>query len=131
MKLLGLFLMAVTATVFVSQDAFALRMANQQKRIQQGQVSGQLTKVEARELRHQGQAIKLKRRELKADGKLGVQDRLELRKMRKERSQNIYDLKHNEVTKQSVQCQKAKEKARSMRFSSPDGLQNYLAKNGC
>jgi hypothetical protein len=131
MKLLGLFLVAVTATVFISSDAHALRMRNQQKRIENGRESGQLTKVEARELRLQGKAIKIKRQELKADGKLDVQDRLELRKLRKERSQNIRKLKHNDVTKQSAQCQRAKEKAKSMRFSSPDGLQNYLAKNGC
>jgi hypothetical protein len=128
MKILNLFFVAVTASLFMSNDAFALRVhKNQQERIKNGRANGQLSKAEVLELRQQGKAIKLKRDELERDGKLDVQDRLLLRKLRKERSQNIYKLKHNDETDT---CAKAKKKAQSMRFA-PGGLQEFLKANGC
>ena len=130
MKLLGLFLLTLTASVFIAQDAFALRLARQEKRIERGIKKGNLTRGEVKILRHQGRAIKQKRQELAADGQLSIQDRLELRKMRRERSREIRELKKNDVTNESKSCAIARKKAQVMRFA-PGGLEQYLQANGC
>ena len=73
------------------------RRGNQHNRIQQGVRSGSLTKTEAQTLRQEGQAIHAQERAMRAQdgGHLTKQDRRTLNSELNQRSQEIYQDKHN------------------------------------
>jgi len=77
------------------------RQANQQKRIQQGVQSGQLTPQEAENLNKQQQRIQKTEDKAKADGVVTNQERKKLDKMQDNASNDIYRKKHNK--KKAVQ----------------------------
>ena len=72
------------------------REAIQQKRIDQGVQSGQLTPKEAGKLEQQQTKIKQDEERMKADGKLTPQERRKLKREQNRASKNIYHKKHNE-----------------------------------
>ena len=72
------------------------REQNQEKRIQQGEQSGQLTPKEAGKLEAQQTKIKQDEERMKADGKLTKAERKKLKREQDRASKNIYRKKHNE-----------------------------------
>lgn len=72
------------------------REQNQEKRIQQGVQSGQLTPAEAAKLEAQQAKIKQDEERMKADGKLTKAERRKLKREQDQASKNIYRKKHNE-----------------------------------
>jgi CRISPR/Cas system-associated endoribonuclease Cas2 len=74
------------------------REQNQEKRIQQGVQSGQLTPKEAGKLEARQAKIKQDEERMKADGKLTRAERKRLKKEQNRASNKIYDKKHNEKT---------------------------------
>jgi len=74
------------------------REQNQEKRIQQGEQSGQLTPKEAGRLEAQQTKIKQDEERMKADGKLTKAERKKLKREQNHASKNIYRKKHNEKT---------------------------------
>jgi len=72
------------------------REQNQEKRIQQGVQSGQLTPAEAGKLEAQQAKIKQDEERMKADGKLTKAERRKLKREQDQASKNIYRKKHNE-----------------------------------
>lgn len=73
------------------------RKYNQQRRIRQGDRSGQLTRGETRHLEKQEHAINHEERDMRRqdNGKLTAQDRKTLRKQQNQESKRIYRDKHN------------------------------------
>jgi len=76
----------------------AQRQLNQQKRIQQGVKSGELTKGEAKQLEKQQGRIQATKQYDKAEngGKLTAKDKAQLNRMQNRASRNIYRKKHND-----------------------------------
>lgn len=74
------------------------REKNQEKRIEQGVKSGQLTPQEAGKLETQQAKIKQDGERMKADGKLTKAERKKLKREQDRASKNIYRKKHNEKT---------------------------------
>lgn len=72
------------------------REANQQKRIEQGVKSGELTPKEAGRLEAREAKIKQDEERMKADGKLTKKERARLTKEQNKASKKIYEKKHNE-----------------------------------
>lgn len=79
------------------------RQVNQEKRIQQGVKSGQLTPEEAARLEKQQQRIQKTEEAAKADGKVTAQERKKLHKMQDNASENIYRKKHNKRKAETAQ----------------------------
>ena len=73
------------------------RIAEQQKRIDEGIASGQLTRAEADILQDNLNWIKAEETRLKADGKLTPKERARLNKMLDRNSNMIYKKKHNPI----------------------------------
>ena len=73
------------------------RIAEQQKRIDEGIASGQLTRAEADILQDNLNWIKAEETRLKADGKLTPKERARLNKMLDKNSNMIYKKKHNPI----------------------------------
>lgn len=73
------------------------RQVTQQRRINQGVRSGQLTRREARTLEHQHRAINRETRAMRAqnDGRLTRQDRKAIHRQQNQESRRIYRKKHN------------------------------------
>jgi hypothetical protein len=71
------------------------RQANQERRIDQGVASGQLTRREARRLEHQQAAINRAEDRAKADGKVTAQERARLHHRQDHASANIARQKHD------------------------------------
>ena len=71
------------------------RQINQEKRIQDGVKSGQLTPEEAAKLEKQQQRIQKTEDAAKADGKVTAQERKRLHKMQDNADNAIYRKKHN------------------------------------
>jgi len=71
------------------------RMDIQQKRIDQGGQSGQITPKEEKKLDKQQQRIKKKEARMKSDGKLTKKERAKLTKEQNKASQKIYKEKHD------------------------------------
>ncbi len=71
------------------------REQNQEKRIEQGEKSGQLTPREAGKLERQQTKIKQDEERMKSDGKLTKQERKKLTREQNRASKNIYNKKHN------------------------------------
>jgi uncharacterized protein HemX len=74
------------------------REQNQEKRIQQGEQSGQLTPKEAGRLEAQQTKIKQDEERMKADGKLTKAERRKLKREQDKANKNIYRKKHNDKT---------------------------------
>ena len=72
---------------------------NQHRRIAQGVKSGEVTRTEAKGLRQEQRALRTEERAYKADGKLDKTERSDLRQDQKEASRDIYQAKHNNVTR--------------------------------
>ena len=72
------------------------RELNQEKRIQQGVQSGQVTPKEAGRLEAQQAKIKQDEERMKADGKLTKAERKKLKREQNRASDNIYRKKHND-----------------------------------
>ncbi|HMK42674.1 MAG TPA: hypothetical protein VK445_00895 [Dissulfurispiraceae bacterium] len=72
------------------------REINQQKRIDQGIKSGQLSPREAGKLETQQAKIKQDESRMKSDGKLTKKERAKLTREQNRASKNIYKKKHNE-----------------------------------
>ena len=103
-KMMGCML-AGTMSIMLLTSAFAgptddpgiqKREQNQEKRIQQGEKSGQLTPGEAGRLEAQQTRIKQSEERMKADGKLTKAERRKLTREQNRASKNIYRKKHNE-----------------------------------
>jgi uncharacterized protein HemX len=71
------------------------REQNQEKRIEQGEKSGQLTPREAGRLERQQTKIKQDEERMKSDGKLTKQERKKLTREQNRASRNIYKEKHD------------------------------------
>ena len=80
--------------------AVARRQVNQQRRIRQGEKSGQLTRPEARKLERQQRHIQRTKARDKAvnGGKLTRAQKAHINKMQNRASRNIYRKKHNART---------------------------------
>jgi predicted transglutaminase-like cysteine proteinase len=98
-------MLTVMAMLFLAGFAFAAstddpgiqkREAIQQKRIDQGVKSGQLTPKETGKLERQQTKIKQDEERMKADGKLTPQERRKLKREQNRANRNIYRKKHNE-----------------------------------
>jgi hypothetical protein len=74
------------------------RQVNQQKRIDQGVQSGQLTEKEAKKLNKQQERISKKEARMKADGNLTKKERAKLKKEQDKASKKIYQEKHDNQT---------------------------------
>jgi hypothetical protein len=72
------------------------REQNQEKRIQQGVQSGQLTPKEAGNLEARQAKIKQDEERMKADGKLTKAERKKLKREQNRASEKIYEKKHND-----------------------------------
>jgi hypothetical protein len=72
------------------------REQNQEKRIDQGVKSGELTPGEAGRLERQQAKIKQDEERMKSDGKLTKKERRKLTREQNRASKNIYHKKHNE-----------------------------------
>jgi len=71
------------------------REVRQQKRIQQGVKSGQLTPKEAKRLEKQQAKIRRDKAKAKADGKVTPKERAKLNREQNRANKNIYRKKHN------------------------------------
>jgi hypothetical protein len=71
------------------------RQANQEKRIDQGISSGQLTKRETRRLEKEQAHINRAEDKAKADGSVSAKERRQLTKMQNKASRDIYRQKHD------------------------------------
>lgn len=99
----GLTLVAFTAAAYAGPTdtpGVDKRQTNQEKRIQQGAKSGQLTPEEAAKLEKQQGRIQKAEDTAKADGKVTAKERKKLHKMQNNASENIYRKKHNRQTAQ-------------------------------
>jgi hypothetical protein len=72
------------------------REQNQERRIEQGVKSGQLTPGEAGRLERQQAKIQQDEARMKSDGKLTKKERAKLTREQNRASKNIYRKKHNE-----------------------------------
>jgi hypothetical protein len=86
---------ALTAMAGTNDPGIQKREANQEKRIEQGVQSGQLTPHEAGKLEAQQAKIKSDEANLKADGKLTPRERAKLTREQNQASRNIHRKKHN------------------------------------
>ena len=75
------------------------REHKQKERINQGVESGQLTKKEARRLRHEQKRIKAKEEAMKLDGTLTKGERKELQQDLNKASEHIAEQKHDAQTR--------------------------------
>jgi len=71
------------------------RQAKQEKRIDQGIASGELTKREARRMNRQQAAVNKAEDKAKADGTVTAQERKRLTQAQNQTSKNIYRQKHD------------------------------------
>lgn len=93
MKLLSLVVLAA----LVSTTAFAGRKSErrQEKRIQQGVESGQLTKKEAAYLQRGQEKVDNAQERAKADGKVTRKERKQINNIQDNQSRKIYKQKHD------------------------------------
>ena len=88
-------LAAASALAGTNDPRIQQREINQEKRIEQGVESGQLTPNEAGRLDAQQSRIKQTEERMKADGNLTAAERGKLTRMQNRASRNIYRKKHN------------------------------------
>ena len=100
------FLITLTGAVVISLHSLTFaapgetpnldkRQTNQQKRIQQGVKSGQLTPEESARLNNQQERIQKAEDAAKSDGKVTRQEQNKLKNMQENASKDIYNKKHN------------------------------------
>ncbi|MEO6850605.1 MAG: hypothetical protein ABI203_12155 [Mucilaginibacter sp.] len=99
-KILGSLLVAALAITSVAQAQTRTPVINhrehtQERRINQGVRSGQLTRNEARHLRTDERRINRDKRMAKADGRVTTSERRHLRREENRTSRAIYRDKHN------------------------------------
>lgn len=75
------------------------RQGNQQRRIGQGVVSGELKKGEVRKLEKEQRDVQQEKREARADGTVTGAERKEIQKEQNQASRKIYKAKHNNKTR--------------------------------
>ena len=92
---IGAFAQAASAPATPRVDR---REANQEKRINKGVASGQLTAKETHRLDKQQARIEVAQANAKADGKVTKGERKHLAKMQNRASKNIHDQKHDAQT---------------------------------
>jgi hypothetical protein len=96
----GIILVMIAGSVFAGNTYDPVindRIAEQQKRIDEGIASGQLNRAEADILQDNLNWIKAEETRLKADGKLTPKERARLNKMLDRNSNMIYKKKHNPI----------------------------------
>lgn len=103
MKKLVILTVMMMISLFISVDmAQAGRAGNrqikQQKRIQQGLASGELTSAEALRLEREQRRIQKTKQEVLKDSELTPEERLCLERRQNKANRHIYRLKHNEKT---------------------------------
>lgn len=76
------------------------RQGNQTARIANGVKTGELTHDEAQDLREARRDIRQTEHEYKADGKLTREERVDLHQDLNQQSQDIYEARHNDVTRE-------------------------------
>jgi hypothetical protein len=99
MMLTGIMMLCLAGFAFATSTddpGIQKREAIQQKRIDQGVKSGQLTPKETGNLERQQTKIKQDEERMKADGKLTPQERRKLKREQNRANRNIYRKKHNE-----------------------------------
>lgn len=84
-----------TASAGVKDPQINHRQHNQHERIAQGVKSGELTRVEAKDLRGDQRELRQKERAYKSDGQLTKAERVDLHKDLNANSKEIYADKHN------------------------------------
>lgn len=94
------FSLAIAPALAAGTDSPAVdqRQVKQQKRIDQGVQSGQLTEKEAKKLDKQQDRIEKKEAKMKEDGKLTKKEREKLKKEQDKASKKIYKEKHDKQT---------------------------------
>ena len=92
---LGSSAFAQTAAASAATPGVDQRQLNQDKRIEQGVASGELTKPEAKRLDKQQDAIERARDKAKADGVVTRRERKHLAKMQNHSSKTIHRQKHD------------------------------------
>jgi hypothetical protein len=100
LTLLGACLAAASLTTWAQPHPAATpgidqRQANQERRIEQGVASGELTPRETKRLEKEQVAIKRAENRAKADGVVTPKERRHLQKMQDRASQDIYRQKHD------------------------------------
>ncbi|HZR47498.1 MAG TPA: hypothetical protein VFA47_12375 [Candidatus Manganitrophaceae bacterium] len=100
--------LALSAPVFADNSTPGLdkREANQQKRIEQGEKSGQLTPKEAAKLERNESRLEKHEAMAKADGKVTPAERKRLNKEANRNSKQIHRKKHNARTTQAGEAAK-------------------------
>ena len=96
----GIAVILFTAAAFAgntNDPGFHARIEQQQKRIDQGMASGQLTKDEAAIVQDNLDKIKAAEAKMKSDGKFTERERLRLEKMLDRNSSMILKEKHNAI----------------------------------
>ena len=71
------------------------RQRNEQRRIKQGERTGELTKWESRKLEREQREIRRDKRYARADGKLTTTERREIKREQGKAGRDIYHKKHN------------------------------------
>lgn len=92
---LGAFAQAASAAATPRIDQ---RQANQEKRIDQGIATGELTKHETRRVEREQAAVNKAEDKAKADGTVTKKERRHLTKMQNKASKDIYRQKHDAQT---------------------------------
>jgi uncharacterized membrane protein YebE (DUF533 family) len=104
MSLVAAMLVVVAGSAFAATEAgtrtprIARRQVTQHARIHQGVKSGQLTKPEARNLRHDQRHIQRMKQRAKADGTVTPRERAHITMAQNHESRKIYRKKHNART---------------------------------
>jgi polyhydroxyalkanoate synthesis regulator phasin len=91
---------AQTAAPGTNTPRIDQRQANQEKRIDQGVASGELTRREARRLERQQTAINKAEAKAKADGSMSAQERRRLTSAQNHASRSIARQKHDRQDRQ-------------------------------
>ena len=99
--LAGAALAETNAATSTSTPRIDRREARQHARIQQGVKSGELTRPEARNLRHGQRHIRRMERRAKADGTVTQAERARITRAQNHESRKIYRKKHNDRTRSS------------------------------
>jgi len=99
-KILGGLLIAALAVTSVAQaqaqtPVINHRQHNQERRINQGVRSGELTRNETRHLRNGERRIRSEKRTAMAEGRMGPRERSHIRHQENRMSRRIYRDKHN------------------------------------
>ncbi|MEM9934742.1 MAG: hypothetical protein AAF824_14040 [Bacteroidota bacterium] len=91
-----MFLLSIThVSAQTATPVITKRQVNQQKRIGQGVVSGELTKRETRQLKRQQRDIRITKRQAKADGTVTKAERQKISRKQNRANRNVARKKNN------------------------------------